>query len=76
MEAILKFDLENPEDKAAHTRACNADKYLSALYDFKDFLRSQKKYTELSEEQRDYLDKITDRFFEITENIDFEEVWF
>lgn len=48
MKAILEFDL--PEDSREHQASVNGIKYQGAIWDFDQWLRSEMKYKELSDE--------------------------
>jgi hypothetical protein len=68
MKAILEFDLEEPSDINAHKRAVNSTNVYIALSDFSNFLRTERKYKELTEEQAKYLEYITENFFSVIED--------
>lgn len=44
MKGILEFNLDEPEDRDAHRRATNADRYDVAICDIKNLLRKVRKY--------------------------------
>lgn len=46
MKAILKFDLNDPEDAAAHRRALNATAAYNVLWDLDQWIRSSTKHIE------------------------------
>ena len=56
MKAILEFNL--PDDEDYYYNAKNANKYNSALYDIKNFIRSKMKYTELTEGEYKLLEEV------------------
>jgi len=63
MKAKLTFNL--PEDQAEFDFAVQGSKMYAALWDVKQELRSLLKYAELTSEQYDIVEKISDKFYEI-----------
>lgn len=63
MKAILEFNL--PEDKEEYEMTINASKYYLALWGIKQELRKQLKYAELSEQEYEIYEKVSDKFYEI-----------
>jgi hypothetical protein len=49
MKAVLEFNLDLSEDRAAHKRAVNATSMYSAIYEFDKYLRDKLKYEEIPE---------------------------
>lgn len=58
MKAILEFDLNDPYEREAHKRAVNVDGLYAAIEDFDQYLRSQIKYTDQTQEVYDKLDEV------------------
>lgn len=65
MKAKLTFNL--PEDKHEWDNAVKADAMFCVLWDVKQELRSLLKYQELTSEQYDIVEKISDKFYMILE---------
>lgn len=63
MKAKLTFNL--PEDQAEFDFAVQGSKMYNALWDVKQELRSLLKYAEITSEQYDIVEKISDKFYEI-----------
>lgn len=57
MTAILKFNLDNPDDAMAHLRCVNAMKMASALWDLQQLWRKYK-HLDVSEEKWDGIDMV------------------
>lgn len=78
MKAILEFDLNIPDDIAAHKRAVKALDMAIALYDIEQYLRTQTKYApdSMPKEVYNALDEVRDKFYEILNdrNIDIDEI--
>ena len=77
MEAILKFNLDEPDDVVAHMRAVKALDMMLALWDIDQYLRAQTKYNEsLTGEASDALyqarEKLRDAMLE--RGISFDEL--
>jgi hypothetical protein len=68
MKAILEFTL--PEEKEEYTVARKGIDYKIAIDEFSDFLRSQLKYGELSEEKDAVYDEIREKWIEILQEND------
>uniref|UniRef100_A0A6M3KNE8 Uncharacterized protein n=1 Tax=viral metagenome TaxID=1070528 RepID=A0A6M3KNE8_9ZZZZ len=67
MQAILVFDFDDKDrdDKQEfelHMKACAM---YSVIWDFKQYLRNEEKYKELPKAEDDYLEKITNKFYEL-----------
>lgn len=59
MEAILKFDLNNEDDRIEHLLAQRGAKYYSMLHDIEMLVRSKSKYGDYQhEETREVVDAI------------------
>jgi len=63
MKAILEFNL--PEDEDYFEVARYAYSYRHALSEFSLWLREQRKYTDMTEDQNRYFRKIEDKFWEL-----------
>lgn len=62
MEAILKFNLDEPDDVVAHMRAVKALDIMLALWDIDQHLRAETKYNEsLTGEASDALHQARER---------------
>jgi len=66
MKATLEFNL--PEDKEDYEMTINASKYYLALWHIKQELRSKLKYAELSEQEYEIYEKVSNKFNEILED--------
>jgi hypothetical protein len=55
MKATLTFDLDSPEDKAAHLRCTKALDLVLCLNEFRSDLLAQHKYKELSVDEKQIL---------------------
>lgn len=62
MVGTLSFTL--PEEQDEFELATNAHKYLAAIQDFDDYLRSQLKYCELPDHEHDTLTRVREKFAE------------
>jgi hypothetical protein len=64
MEAVLKFDLSNPDDVMAHKRCVKALDLTFALWDIDQHLRWESKYkdNEMAEVIREKLREIMDEY--------------
>lgn len=58
MKAILEFNLNEPDDRESHKRAVKVDSLYAAIEDFDQYLRSQIKYTDQTQEVYDKLDEV------------------
>lgn len=63
-KAILEFSL--PEEEPEYMLASNAGRLVSVLYELRNHVRGQLKYTEMSEPVREKLQKILDIISENT----------
>lgn len=52
MKATLKFNIEEPEEKAAHRRAISADSAYNVLWTLDQFLRNKIRYSPVDEAER------------------------
>jgi hypothetical protein len=69
MEAILKFNLDNPDDKIAHMRCVKATDMALMLWDIKQNIRSKLKYDEkLSEAELHQWEVMQDEFYSIADD--------
>ena len=59
MRAKLEFDLNESDDRAAHTRCVNADNYVSALHDISNVLRRWRKKWDTAEVALESISDIT-----------------
>jgi len=62
-KAILEFNL--PEENNEHHTTINAGNYFSSIWDIYSYLRSRRKYEELSEEKAATLEEVWEKFWEI-----------
>lgn len=78
MKAILKFDLNEPDDIHAHKRAVKALDMALVLWDIDQYFRSQLKYNEegLTEEAYAALEKAREKFYEVLgdHNVNIDEM--
>lgn len=67
MKAILEFNLDEGDDKAAHLRAIKALDMAIALWDMEEYLRRQTKYASdlMPIEVYKNLEEVRDKFREI-----------
>ena len=63
MKAILEFDL--PEEAPEHQIALDGVRYCAALEEFRNWLRGQIKYAELSKEEYTFAEKARTEFHRI-----------
>ena len=63
MKAKLIFNL--PEDQYEFKHACNGTKYISALEDIANLIRSKLKYSELTEAEGRVYDMLSNEFYDI-----------
>lgn len=63
MRGILEFSL--PEDTEEFETSQNGWKYKSCLIQLSEYLRKKYKHVDASQDKRDELNSIKDRFFEI-----------
>ena len=61
-KTIIEF---NEEEQHEATIALNGWRYHSALWEFKNYLRSELKYAEHTEEEYKILEEVQDNFFRI-----------
>lgn len=76
MKAVLKFDLDNPDDKLAHRRCVQALDLCLTLYNITEVLRKYRKHVDLNEEQYKLFEKLDEEIFEVINryNIDMDEL--
>ena len=67
MKACLTFDLDSPEDKAAHMRCTKALDLALCLNEFNTQLLSQLKYDELSGKEKILLSRVNELLQETME---------
>lgn len=67
MVGTLTFTL--PEEQDEFELAANAHKYLAAIQDFDDYLRSQLKYCDLPAQEADILQRVRDKLNEYTRDL-------
>lgn len=72
MMATLTFDLGDPDDVLRHKQCMEAKTMALALYNFKEKLRSHRKY-DLAE-TRYSIDSISEEFYECIDGIYIEEL--
>ena len=67
MEAVLKFNLDDPEDKMSHLRCVKATEMMITLWEMDQHLRSITKYAtdSTSQETYDELVKVREMLHEI-----------
>ena len=69
MEAILKFNLDNPDDKIDHMRCVKATDMALMLWDIKQKIRSKLKYSnDLSEDELYQWEVMQDEFYSIADD--------
>lgn len=68
MQAIIKFNLDEPRYKRRHEITLQAEKYLSALTDIREFLLHIDKYSEYSTP----FSAFNDKFYEILDDNDID----
>ena len=51
MEAILKFNLDDPDDKLNHRKAIDGEKAHLVIWEINQWLRKKLKYEQISDEQ-------------------------
>jgi hypothetical protein len=69
MEAILKFNLDNPDDKMEHMRCIKATDMALMLWDIKQKIRRKLKYNEdLSEDELHQWEVMQDEFYSIADD--------
>ena len=69
MEAILKFNLDNPDDKIDHMRCVKATDMALMLWDIKQKIRSKLKYSnDLSEDELHQWEVMQDEFYSIADD--------
>jgi len=66
MEAILKFNL--PEENDEFNSAINGSNYSSIIWELKQYLRSQLKYENLSNDADEALEKVKEKIAELENN--------
>lgn len=74
MKAILKFDL--PEDEYQFSAASRATKWVAAMWEMDQWLRSQIKYTEsYTDDQYELLEDVREKLRDIMNdnNVSFDE---
>lgn len=69
MEANLKFDLDNPDDRMEHMRCVKATDMALMLWDIKQNIRSKLKYSDdLSEDELHQWEVMQDEFYSIADD--------
>ena len=69
MEAILKFNLDNADDKMEHMRCVKATDMALMLWDIKQKIRSKLKYSnDLSEDELYQWEVMQDEFYSIADD--------
>ena len=73
MKAKLTFNL--PEESQEFADAINGRRWSLAVWEFKDYLRTKIKYSELSDQDYDALEKASEQLHEIlnSNNLTFDE---
>lgn len=76
MKAILKFDLNDSDDRSAHKDAILAHNYKHVISEIRAELRRIHKYGNLEEPILSKFDKLIDKFYEILNdnNIDLSDI--
>lgn len=76
MKAILKFDLNDVDDRMAHKDAILAHNYKHVISEIRAELRRIQKFGNLEEPIASKFDKLVDMFYEILSdnNIDLSEI--
>ena len=68
MEANLKFDLDNPDDRMEHMRCVKATDMVLMLWGIKQKIRSKLKYSDdLSEDELHQWEVMQDEFYSIAD---------
>ena len=62
MKATLEFDLDDPTDKKAHTRATTSTDAYLVIHDIDNYLRNEIKY-------REHADIVYDKLVEVREKL-------
>ena len=70
MEAILKFDLNDIDDKLSHLRCVKSLNMACLLFDIQNTIRRCLKYRELTKEQTEIIEKIQTEINEKSECYD------
>ena len=69
MEANLKFDLDNPDDRMEHMRCVKATDMVLMLWGIKQKIRSKLKYSDdLSEDELHQWEVMQDEFYSIADD--------
>ena len=79
MKAILKFDLSDPDEASGHLLAANALSLAYIINKTREMFRQELRYNEeLTEEQRDIIEKLQKEFFTNLSElpINFDEVYY
>lgn len=71
MKITIEFDGEDAQRDAEH--ALKAKKYLGALQEISQYLRQQRKYTQLTKSQSELLERIDLAFVDAIDGIDLYE---
>jgi len=74
MKVIIEFDLDNENEVGLHKTYIKAEDMALALWDIKQELRQITKYSDLSEEQFEVMDKFHDKFFDILSEYDLKHI--
>lgn len=71
MKAILKFNLDEPEDREAHYRCVKSTDMALSLWDILQIYRSYK-YVQLSDEQYKMLEEVNRKILDILQERDID----
>jgi len=63
MKGIIKFDLNDPDDKREHTLMIKASDMHSTLWDLSQEIRNKLKYVELSDEEEKVWEEVSEIFY-------------
>lgn len=70
MKAYFKFDLNNQNDAQEFKSCTKTSDMIFVICEFKTYLRSQLKYTDLNDEQYKTTEQIRDKFIELLSDVD------
>lgn len=75
MKAIIEFDL--PEDSYEYNIVNNGSKYLSALFDYDQWLRSKLKYDDLPGQEFETIQKCREMLHEVLQenNVNIDDIF-
>jgi len=68
MKAILKYNLDEPDDVASHLRATHSLAMALCLYDIQQLIRTKLKYEDMGEEAYKQWETMVNEFYEIINN--------